>query len=489
MTISRPWLIPAVCAVLIGAARPAAAQLLAPFPTPERQAASLDSVVRDEMEKSHIPGAVIVVVKDGRVSWSRGYGFADVDSRRPADPERTIWRVGSISKVFTASALVQLADRGRLRLDVDVNRYLPDWKVPEPYGRPVTAANLLTHTAGFDEINLGRRAPTAAEVLPLGTFLRERLVPRFAPGERSSYSTYGISLAGYLVEVTSGLPLRDYLRREIFSPLGMGRTSLGTVPDSLRGDAAIGYIYGGGRYQPAPWEHFHTYPASDVNSTAADMAKFMIAQLQGGRYGSARILSDSAARSMQTVHFRNHPRLNGFTYGFFEQRLQGHAAVRHSGSMEGYTATMWLWPAEGMGLFVAYNRETAALEQRVLRRFAARTLVRLDSLDTEGTPWLRPRVRDDLRRFAGRYRPDLWCHSCRGERGFVPSASEVRVLNDSTLSFWGGEWAQVEPLLFRVMNGQVDWGEMYVAFQADSAGRILRMVNGPNVNERVDMVP
>jgi CubicO group peptidase (beta-lactamase class C family) len=487
MPISRPIaLFAALCCVSVFAAHQAAAQLLEPFPSPERLAASLDSVVRDEMEKSHIPGAAVVVVKDGRVYWTRGYGLADVASRRPVNPERTIFRVGSISKVFTSTALVQLADRGRLRLDEDVNRYLPDWKVAAPYGRPVTAANLLTHTAGFDEINPGRKAPTAAEVLPLGTFLRERLVPRFAPGGRSSYSTYGMALAGYLVEAVSGLHLREYLRRELFSPLGMERSSLGAVPDSLRGDVATGYVYAAGGYHAAPWEHFHTYPASDVNATAADMAKFMIAHLEGGRHGAARVLSDSATRLMQAVHVRNHPRLAGFGYGFFEQRLQGQRAVRHSGSMEGYNATMWLWPGARMGVFVAYNRETPSLEQRVVRRFAARTLARLDTLDTEGTPWLRPRVRDDLRRFAGRYREDTWCHSCRGELGYVPAAFDVRVLNDSTLSFWGGEWAQVEPLLFRVMNGQLEHGEMYVAFQADSAGRIVRMLNGPRVNERVD---
>ncbi|HEX8903235.1 MAG TPA: serine hydrolase, partial [Longimicrobiaceae bacterium] len=422
-------------------------------------------------------------VKDGRVYWSRGYGVADVDTRRPVDPERTIFRIGSISKVFTATALMQLADRGEIGVREDVNRRLRDWKVPEPFGRPVTAATLLTHTAGFDEINPGRKVYRQAEVQPLGTFLRDRLVPRFAPGEHSSYSTYGIALAGYLVETVSGMPLREYFRERIWTPLGMERSSLGAVPDALRGDAATGYAYAGGRYRPEPWEFFHTYPASDVNATAADMARFMIAHLEAGRPASPRVLSDSAAALMHRAQFRNDPRLPGFTYGMFEQRLLGHPAAQHSGSMAGFSASMWLWPAERMGVFVACNREVASLEQRVARRVAARTLVRLDTADTEGTAWTRPLVRGDLRRFAGRYRPDIWCHSCRGERGFVPEAFEVTVLDDSTLGFWGGRWAQVEPLLFRVMNGQLEYGQMYVAFQADSAGRIVRMVNGPNVNE------
>ncbi|MFL5387033.1 MAG: serine hydrolase domain-containing protein [Longimicrobiaceae bacterium] len=478
-------------ALLVAAAcgcisRPAPAQLRDPFPEPARLEAALDSVIRDEMERSHIPGAVVAVVKDGRVYWAKGYGVGDVETRRPVDPERTLFRVGSISKVFTATALMQLADGGAIGLHEPVNRYLREWKVPEPFGIAITPAHLLTHTAGFDEITSGRKVFREGEVQPLGSFLRERLVPRFAPGDHSSYGTYGIALAGHLVETVSGLPLREYLRQRVFAPLGMARSSLGAVPDSLRGDAATGYAYAGGGYRPERWEFFHSYPASDVNGTALDMARFMIAHLERGGSG-ARLLSDTAAALMQRVHFRNDPRLLGFAYGWFEQRLQGQPALQHSGSMDGYSAGMWLWPEARLGLFVACNRELASLEQRVVRRFAARTLVRRDTADTEGTPWTRPRVKDDLRRFAGRYRPDIWCHSCR-EPGFLPSAIDVTVLNDSTLGFWGGQWAQVEPLLFRLMNGQLDYGQMYVAFQADSSGRITRMVNGQHVNERIGPV-
>lgn len=441
-------------------------------------------MVAEEMEQSHIPGAVLVVVRDGRVYLARGYGYADLEQRRPADPERTIFRIGSISKAFTATAVVQLADRGRIGLSDDVNRHLTDWTLPTPYGRPITFAHLLTHTAGLDEINQGRKAPSAGEVLPLGTFLRDRLVPRFAPGDRSSYSTYGIALAGHLVETVSGIPLGSYMEREIFGPLGMTRSSLGAVPERFQGDVATGYQYALDRYAPAAWEHFHTYPASDVNGTAADMARFMIAHLEGGHYGEARVLSDSAVGLMHRTHFRNDPRLLGFAYGFFEQQLRGHRALQHSGSMDGYWAGMWLWPEHRMGLFLAYNREVGSLEQRVVRRLAARTLPALDALDTEGTPWTRPRVRGDLTRFAGRYRSDVWCHSCTGERGYVPRAFDVEVADDSTISFWGGEWAQVEPLHFRVMNGQLEYGELYVAFRADATGRITHLINGPHVHGR-----
>src|SRR4029453_1447890 len=123
------------------------------------------------MEKEHIPGAVFIFVKDVRVFFSKGYGFANLERQQRVVPERTIFRIGSISKVFTANAVVQLADRGKINLQTDVNRYLNKLKVPATYPEPVTAAHLLTHTAGFDEIRPGTQGPSAESVLPLADFL------------------------------------------------------------------------------------------------------------------------------------------------------------------------------------------------------------------------------------------------------------------------------------------------------------------------------
>ena len=437
------------------------------------------------MQASHIPGAVLIIVKDGRVYTSRAWGLSDTRARTPVSVDRTIFRVGSVSKVVTATALMQQVDRGRLKLDDDVNRYLADWKVPATFASPVRVSDLLTHTAGLDEIAPGRKVFREAAVIPLGDFLRNRIVPRRPPGTISSYNTYGISLAGHLVEVTSGLKLAAYLERDVFQPLGMTSSTLGAPLKSSAADVAVGYSSSGGKYQPEPWEYFHTSPASDVNVTAADMAKFMIAHLDG--QSSTRILSDSARTSMHAVRFRNDPRILGVTYGFFEQRFHGYRALYHGGTMGGFKASLWLWPEQRMGLFLAYNREIDDLERRVLNRFAARALLpALDTADAEGVVWRKPRVRDDLRRFAGRYQLDDWCHTCTGERGYQPPPFDVKLLNDSTISFWGGQWAQVEPMLFRLMNGQLDFGQLYVAFRGDSAGRIIGLATGgPWWNERI----
>lgn len=448
--------------------------------------ALLDPVFAERMEKLHIPGAVVVIVKDGRILFTKGYGYASLERKTPVIPDRTIFRIGSITKVFTATAVVQLADRGKINLGDDVNKYLnKGFKVPNTYRQPITFANLLTHTAGFDEISLGRRAPSADKVLPLGEFLKTRLVRRLPPGEVISYSTYGMTLAGHLVEVISGQHLREYFKRNIFKPLGMNRTSLGTVPD-LSPDLATGYEYADGKYQTMPFEFFHTYPASDINSTATDMARFMIAHLQGGRYGRARVLSTRAVREMHRQHFTNHPRLLGWAYGFFEAGDNDLRGIGHGGSMDGYSNSMDLLPEQNIGLYVACNTEAGGfgLSGAVKRTFLNRYFpIRTKPSATQS----HAESRERLQRFGGKYRWDVYCHTCPADaRGFFPEAFDVTVNDDGTLSFWEERWRQIEPLVFQfIPTSPSDNREILVAFREDASGQIAYMFSGTNANEKV----
>jgi len=439
----------------------------------------LDGLFARLLAKEHVPGAVVVVVADGKVKLAKGYGRADLEAGTPVSPERTIFRVGSITKVFTATALMQLAERKLVRLDDDVNKYLKDPKVPETYPQPVTLSHLLTHTAGFDEINSGRHAPGAEKVLPLREFLRGRLVRVRPPGEVISYGTYGITLAGHLVEEVSNVEFRQYLRKNIFDPLGMGRTTVGAVPAQMLPDLAVGYVHGDGKYRPAEFEYFHSYPASDVNSTAADMARFMIAHLQGGVYEGARILGEGATREMQRQHFTAHPLMHGRAYGWAELRQNGQRAVMHGGSMEGYAALLFLLPERNWGLFVAGNRETGALAEQVKNALMDRYF----PYKVQPDP---PRKSSgDLSRFAGTYRSTEYCHTCSGIRDFfvnrklAPSFS-VKANDDGTLEVWGERLVRVEPLLFKVAG---DRG--YVAFREDRRGEITYMLIGASSYERV----
>ncbi|MGH2610685.1 MAG: serine hydrolase domain-containing protein, partial [Tepidiformaceae bacterium] len=251
-------------------------------------AALVDPVFATGMKQERIPGAAFVLVQNGRVVLARGFGQADVPSGRMVRPEYTIFPFASISKVFTATAVMQLVDRGRINLDADVNQYLTSVRVPSTYPQPVTVAHLLTHTAGFDELP-GRRVRMAPELVPLGRFLADRLIRVHPPGEVTSYSSYGMALAGLLVADVSGEPFEEYLERHIWKPLGMTRTFI-TVPSALAADLATAYELEGEELVPVPYEIYQTPPTSSIVGTVEDMARFMIAHLQNGRYEDGRIL-------------------------------------------------------------------------------------------------------------------------------------------------------------------------------------------------------
>lgn len=256
----------------------------------------VDSVMAVGMKEEGIPGAAFVLVQDGRVLLAAGYGMSEVAGDRPVRVEKTLFPIASITKLFTATAVMQLADREALDLHADVNDYLRSLRVPATYARPITAGHLLSHTAGLDELP-GRRVDSSADRLPLDNFLRDRLIRVRPPGEVTSYSSYGMALAGLLIEDVSGLPFEEYLRRAIWQPLGMHRTFI-TVPDSLEPDLATAYELEDDELVPVPYEVYQTPPTSSVVSTAQDMARFMIEHLAGGRNGETRILSDSAMKGM-----------------------------------------------------------------------------------------------------------------------------------------------------------------------------------------------
>lgn len=427
-----------------------------------------DPLIAAQMTKENIPGTVFILVQNGKVVYERGYGFANIANRTPVDPEKTIWRIGSISKVVTATAVVQLADRGKFKLTDDVNRYLTKFKVPATFPQPVTFQHLLTHTAGFDEIRPGTRADTQADLLTLGQFLSTKLVRLRPPGKVISYSTYGMTLAGHLVEQVSGENFETYLTRNIFRPLGMLRTNI-TVPDSLKKDLAQGYEWDNGANRLASWEWYHTTPASSINATAADMGRFIIAHLQNGRLGSARIMSESAARDMHRRHAESHPALGGFAYGWQEAFVNGERILQHGGNVEGFAAQMATVPARGVGWFIASQHEPAQLkdiiQQALLDHFYPAKTQPKPAVAMAG-------YQSRVQRFVGTYELNQFCHSCGADRR-VYWRAEVKANADGTLSITGQKepFVEVSPLLFRGLSGRSG----PVAFREDSTGRITQL--------------
>ena len=253
--------------------------------TPQEVENFLNSFTSEYMKYDNIPGMAFVMVKDGEVFFSKGYGYADVEKRVPFHPDQSIVRGGSIVKTVTALAVMQLAEQGKLDLDADVNQYLTHFQVPNTYDEPITARQLLHYTAGLDTRFIGIRVESMDEILPLSEYLAQHLTDRVRPpGEIRSYNDFEIALAGLLVEEVSGMPYDEYVQENIFNPLGMDSTSI-YLPKEDEGRVALGYRSNG---QPFPLNYYYLNDAAGAgfNTTASDLTDFMIMHLENGRFGN-----------------------------------------------------------------------------------------------------------------------------------------------------------------------------------------------------------
>ena len=324
--------------------------------TPSDVEAFLDGIVPQQLQREDIAGAVIVIVKNGTVLFAKGYGYADVKSRVPVSPTSTLFRPGSISKTFTWTAIMQLVEQGKIKLDADVNDYL-DFQVPHTFGRPVTVRNLMTHTPGFEEVVKGLMASRPDELPSLQAFVTtHRPNQIFAPGTVPAYSNYGADLAGYIVQRVSGLPFEEYVQQNIFKPLGIAHaTFMEPLPDRLKPMMSNGYELAS--EDPKPFELAPPNPAPDgsLSITGADMAPFMIAHLQNGRYENAQILQPQTVEMMHARQFSMDPAVNGMALGFYEENRNGLRIIGHGGDLQYFHSDMHLIPSEGLGFFVSYN--------------------------------------------------------------------------------------------------------------------------------------
>jgi CubicO group peptidase (beta-lactamase class C family) len=319
----------------------------------------IDALVEEQVRSFELPGAVVVVVHGGEVVHSRGYGYADLEAGRSFDAATSVFRTASVSKLFTATAVMQLVEQGRIDLDADVNTYL-DFRLPDSYAEPITMRHLLTHTAGFDERLLGssasRRRPE--DVLTPRQYLTSPDAARRVrpPGRVISYSNYGMALAGYIVERVSSKPFAQYVDDHIHAPLGMTRSSfVEPLPARLEGDRVRAYRFHGGRHEALPITFESDGPAGSQFSTGADVARFMLANLNGGELDGVRILGVDALRQLHAQAFTHHPALPGWTLGFTEYRLHGRRMIGHGGDLPGYHNQLTLVPEEDLGVFVHFN--------------------------------------------------------------------------------------------------------------------------------------
>jgi CubicO group peptidase (beta-lactamase class C family) len=440
----------------------------------------LSALIPREMERRHLVGAVVTVVDRDHVVFARGYGVADLDSRRPVSPDRTTFRVASVSKLVTATALMKLVERGQIDLDRDVNAYLAPFQVSDEFTQPITARHLLTHTSGLSERFLGSRSLPRSGQVPLGTYLAHRLPARFiAPGQIISYANHNMALAGFLVESVSGLPFPDAVRQEITHPLAMERSGFGMEP-ALLDELAQGYVFSAGSYRRIPIDFRNEVPSGSFVTTGGDMARFLRMLLNGGVLDGARILDRATIDSMMKRQFSHDPAMRGVGLGFWELEVDGRHYWGHDGDIVGWNARAVLAPERGAALFLAYTGTDT------VKAFADRvTTAVFREADTGNWRHRLPRVarpREDVRG-SGLYR---WTRTVRQtpDRLFTPYwlvQYRVRVLESGELEltnplglFRTSRWEPVADGLFQEVDGS-----RLLSFRED-AGRITHLLlEGP----------
>ena len=408
----------------------------------------IDGVLAQQTVGREVAGAVVSVVSGGDVLFSRGYGFEDVDQAIRADPERSLFRPGSTSKLFTWTALMQLVEQGRVDLDAPVEDYI-DFEIPDSQSRPILVRHLLDHTPGFEDRG-GITASSPAEFVALGEWLPRNIPTRVRePGIETSYSNYGTALAGYIVQRVSGLPFPTYVEDHIFGPLGMDRTTFREpLPADLADDMAVGYEVVDGRFVAQPFELFHNImPAGSASSTANDMARFMIAHLHEGHLGDARILKPETMRLMHSDLSANAPALPGFAHGFYVVREQGPRLIGHGGNTGDFHSMLLLAPEADFGIFVSYSGGDGSYAARteLINAVIGRLFPQAPAERWTGTASPPPvgSYRTNRRNYAEPANPEYDVRiAAQGERGLIVEA--------------GGEksfWEQIGPRRYERVTG------------------------------------
>ncbi len=445
----------------------------------------LDALVPSQLRNRNIAGAIVSVVKDGQVLFQKGYGYADFEAKKPVLPDQTLFRPGSISKLFTATAVMQLVEQGKLDLDRDVNDYL-DFAIPKTYPEPVTLRQLLTHTAGFEETLKNLFVAHESDLKPLRTYLVNQMPARiFPPGKVPSYSNYGFTLAGYVVERVSGERFEDYIDNHILKPLRMTNSTFDQpLPSQLAPQMSKGYL--NASKKPRDFEFVQAAPAGALSTTAADMTRFMLAFLQDGSVDGVAILKPQTVRQMQTRQLELDPMICGLGITFMEYWMKPVRAVGHGGDTVYFHSDIILVPDAHVGYFISYNslgNNVGGSRGEILHTFMNRYF------PNPGEP--KVGVDANTQKSDGRKVSGVYEGTRRGETTFlklIALLDQFRVSSDKEgiLTVEGNKnqsgelkkWKEIAPLVYN----EVDRPER-IAFRRDSSGRVREMLPFPAIYE------
>jgi CubicO group peptidase (beta-lactamase class C family) len=472
-------------ALVVPALAPADAGPPAPAAPPRLTAADLsaflDGMVPYAIERANIAGAAVAVVANGQLLLAKGYGYADLKSHRPVVAERTLFRAGSVSKLFTWTAVMQLVQAGKLDLDRNINDYL-DFKVPERYGRPITLRDLMTHSAGFEDTITDLFVARPSQLFPLRQYLIRRMPPLiYPPGQVVAYSNYGATLAGYIVQRVSGEPFDEYVMRHILQPLAMSdATFQQPLPQDLQPLMASGYRQAS-TGTTVPFELVEAAPAGALTTTVTDLAKFMLAQLGDDSRGGAQILSPAVLQEMHTPQGRPLPGMNGMDLGFYDENRNGLRIIGHAGDTGAFHSDLHLLLGKGIGFAIMLNSTGNAGAAEPVRVAIFRSF--LDRY----FPYTAPpeaTVADpakDAAPVAGSYGSSrhTGLHILTAISQSTVTAEPHGQIAESELTHLSGvpkRWREVGPLTWREVGGQA-----HLKFVAGQSGRIEYWVSDDTI--------
>lgn len=450
-----------------------------------------DEFFAGELSEYKIPGAVFVFVKGDEVLYSQGYGFSELESQTPFDPSATVIRAGSVSKCFTSAALVNLAVDGQLDIDAPVNSVLQSVEVAEPW-EPILVKDLLTHTAGFDDTIIDMHERDVVEWLPLQEYLNAEMpAPAMPPRLGTSYSSWDFAVAGAVIEDVTGGAYYEYIDEAILDPLGMSSSTfrLPDPPVVIMERLASGYSWQRDGYKQYPFDYIKASPGIAMLTTAEDMARFIRAQLNAGKIDGESTLNPEVVEAMQTIQFRNHERVRGFSFGFAEWAENGEHLFFHDGNAIGHTTRIVVMPQHDVGFFVAINTTpfdpggVPSAEGRLARRLTTSFLDTFypEEDKTSTAPAAITTEASALLKYEGYYRQTNYSRHTFQKLASLLEQFPVTAGEGGVLRIGSTSYVEIEPGVFQHAEGQ----EVYAPFRADESGAITHVYLGSGMFEKV----
>ena len=338
-------------------------------------AAALTSAIQLEMKNQSLPAVSIALVDGQHVVWAQGFGLSDPQQKIPAAAD-TIYRVGSVSKLFTDIAIMQLVEKGRLDLDAPVNRYLPDFHPVNPFAKPITLRELMSHRSGLvREPPIGHYFDSTAPTLEATVKSLNHTTLVYPPGTHTKYSNAAIAVAGYVLEKQSGQPFTTYVRDAVLQPLGMSASAFTPTPEILAKLAHASIWTYDGRVFDAPTFQLGMAPAGCMYSSVLDLSKFVSMLFAAGRGSEGAVLKPETLQSMWQPQFPTAGEKQSFGIGFRLANLDGHALVGHGGAIYGFATELEALPADKLGVVAVTTMDSANATMTRIANYALRLIL------------------------------------------------------------------------------------------------------------------